>query len=245
MLKFAIGGAVAYPALRLLDNRTELPADFIRPPGVVEAAADADAAEQRFTELCIKCGQCLKVCLTNGLQPALTEAGLGALWTPRLVARMGECEFNCNLCGQACPTEAIPRLSLEDKQQVKMGLAYFDSDRCIPWHVGVNCTVCEEHCPTSDKAIKLEEEQAIDSAGNGYTLLRPYVQPELCTGCGICERVCPVVGAAAVRVLRRTPGAAYSGEPAGSAAGYGDYSTGGGDYGGDYGSADEYGDYPE
>ena len=91
------------------------------------------------------------------MQPALTEAGLSALWTPRLISRLGYCEFNCNLCGQVCPTGAIPKLALAEKQQQVLGTAYFDRNRCIPFVTPHNCTVCEEHCPTGDKAIKLRE----------------------------------------------------------------------------------------
>jgi ferredoxin len=234
VLQYAAGALVAYPVLRLLDNRTELPADFIRPPGVLGQAATPELAEARFVELCIKCGECLKVCLTNGLQPALTEAGLSALWTPRLISRLGYCEFNCNLCGLVCPTGAIPKLALAVKQKQVLGTAYFDRDRCIPFVTPHNCTVCEEHCPTGDKAIKLREapppfwppdrpgntlsgsgagshtatgEQA---AGARVTTLQPYIDPPLCIGCGICEKVCPVPGVAAVRVLRAPPGSAYS-----------------------------------
>ena len=46
----------------------------IRPPGSVE--------EHEFLERCIKCDQCIRVCPTNVLQPALLEAGLEGLWTP-------------------------------------------------------------------------------------------------------------------------------------------------------------------
>jgi ferredoxin len=156
-LQYAAGALVAYPVLRLLDGRTELPADFIRPPGVLAQAATPELAEALFTELCIKCGQCMKACLTNGLQPALTEAGLSALWTPRLISRLGYCEFNCNLCGLVCPTGAIPKLALAEKQKQVLGTAYFDRNRCIPFITPHNCTVCEEHCPTAEKAILMRE----------------------------------------------------------------------------------------
>ncbi len=225
MLEYAALGLIAYPALRLFDNRTELPLDFIRPPGVGED-------EARFNELCIKCGQCLKVCLTNGLQPALTEAGLSALWTPRLISRLGECEWNCNLCGQVCPTGAIPNLPLEEKQQFRMGVAVIDKMRCIPYITNHNCAVCEEHCPTADKSIKYQRRMIDGPDGEPMELLRPIVDEQLCTGCGICERVCPVPGLAAVRVYRRPPGPAYDDANGEYEAGYGSGMGGG------------YGDYP-
>ncbi len=260
LLEYAAAGAIAYPLVRVLDGRTELPADFIRPPGVIGAAETPAAAELRFTELCIKCGQCLKACPTNGLQPALTEAGLSALWTPRLISRLGYCEYSCNLCGQVCPTLAIPRLALPDKQRQVLGTAYFDRNRCIPFITAHNCTVCEEHCPTLDKAIKLREAappfwppersgNAISGSGSGadepapgspviaakpVTTLQPYIDPALCIGCGICEKVCPVPGLAAVRVLRSPPGSAYA--PSGA--------TGAGGGGGAVGDYPQGGDYP-
>lgn len=217
MLTYAAGGVVAVPLLSLFDNRTELPPDFIRPPGVGDD-------EARFTDLCIKCGQCLKVCLTNGLQPALTEAGLSALWTPRLIFRLGECEYNCNLCGQACPTGAIPKLELKEKQEYKLGVAFIDKTRCIPYITPYNCSICEEHCPTPDKAIVYEQHWATRD-GERVELLRPIVDERLCTGCGICERVCPLAGQAAARIFRTSPGPAFN---AGALEEYG--TAGGGEY---------------
>ena len=79
-----------------------------RPPGALPG--------DDFLAACIKCGQCLKVCLTGGLQPAITEAGLSGLWTPHLVSRLGDCAFECNLCGRVCPSGAIPNLPLEEKK---------------------------------------------------------------------------------------------------------------------------------
>ena len=43
----------------------------------------------------------MKVCIGSALHPAFHQAGASGLWTPLLVARLGYCEYNCTLCGQA------------------------------------------------------------------------------------------------------------------------------------------------
>ena len=93
----------------------------------------------------------MKMCPTGGLQPCWAEAGLEGLWTPRLAPQIGYCDYACNLCGQVCPTEAIVPLSIAEKQQVHIGLAAFDTTRCIPYAYGRDCMVCEEHCPIPDQ----------------------------------------------------------------------------------------------
>jgi ferredoxin len=98
------GAAVAGVGLAAIEPAAAHPQTFlVRPPG----ATDPD-----FLAQCVRCGICLKVCPTSGLQPGLTATGWGGIWTPVLVPRLGYCDFSCNACGQACPTVAIPRLSL-------------------------------------------------------------------------------------------------------------------------------------
>lgn len=224
-------GVVVYPFLEVFNQKIRLPIDFIRPPGAL--------GEQEFLERCIKCGQCLKVCLTNGLQPALFEAGLDGLWTPRLISRMGYCEYECNLCGKVCPTGAIQSLPLEDKKEAVIGTAYLNTDRCIPFVTDKPCIVCEEHCPIEDKAIKLYDVEAVREDGTRYIISRPKVIQERCTGCGICEFVCPLEGEAAIRIFRTAP------KLEGGTGGYGDY-PGYGETGADYPDSDETsGDYLE
>lgn len=164
---------------------------LIRPPG---------ARENDITRKCIRCGECIRVCPTGGLQPSVGVAGWEGLWTPVLVPRLGYCDYSCNACGQVCPTEAIPRLSLEEKRQAVIGLAYIDRDRCIPWADGVDCIVCEEMCPVPDKAIYLEERTVTDAVGGTAIVRCPHVIRERCVGCGICETKCPLEGEAAIRV---------------------------------------------
>jgi len=129
----------------------------IRPPGSV--------VEQEFLERCVKCDQCIRVCPSNGLQPAALESGLEGLWTPLMNFSVGYCQLNCAACGQVCPTGAIQHFSIEQKlgvgsyQQsgpIKLGLAHLDRGRCLPWSKNTPCVVCEEVCPTSPKAIHSE-----------------------------------------------------------------------------------------
>jgi len=131
-------------------------AALIRPPGALD--------EDRFLARCIRCGQCMRVCPSNIVQPTLFEAGIQGLWTPTLNYRVGRsgCQPNCIACGQLCPTAAIRSLSIEEKLglgdyaargPVRVGAAFVDRTRCLPWVMDRPCLVCQELCPVSPKAI--------------------------------------------------------------------------------------------
>ncbi len=160
----------------------------IRPPGSLR--------EEEFLDRCIRCGNCMKVCVTNGLQPVFMESGLEGIWTPRLVPRIGPCEYNCALCGGVCPTQAIPKLPLAVKQKARLGVARIHKPTCLAWGQNKDCIVCEEHCPVATKAIKTDA-----ALFGGRTVLRPVVDEALCIGCGLCENVCPVDPIRAIRVF--------------------------------------------
>jgi ferredoxin len=144
----------------------------------------------------------MTVCPTSGLQPVALEAGLEGVWTPRLVPRLGYCDYGCTACGEACPSGAIPPLDLDRKRSTVIGMAVVDRNRCWPWAYGVPCIVCEEMCPLPEKAIRLEEVVVTDNQGESVVVQRPYVLEDACIGCGICEYRCPVEGPAAIRVHR-------------------------------------------
>jgi polyferredoxin len=176
---------------------------LLRPPGSVD--------ETDFLSRCIRCGECMKVCPNNSLQPTLTEAGLEGLWTPTLVPRIGYCEPSCVLCSEVCPTGAIWQITLKGKgwvaggatqksQPVRLGTAFYDRGRCLPWALATDCIVCEEWCPVSPKAIYVEEAKVIDSSGNTKILKQPRVDPSRCVGCGACEYACPLQEKPAVYV---------------------------------------------
>lgn len=173
----------------------------IRPPGSPD--------EREFLDRCIKCEQCIRVCPTNVLQPALFQAGFEGFWTPIMDMRSGYCELNCTLCGQVCPTGAILPIPIEKKLglpphqeagPVKVGTAFVDKSRCLPWAMETPCVVCEEVCPTSPKAIGAYDEEIVRWDGKKVLLRKPFVRPELCIGCGICEHECPVSDSRAIYV---------------------------------------------
>lgn len=188
----AAAGALGGVALAGIEPvRRRDPERLIRPPG---------AALTDFTALCMRCGECVRVCPTQGLQPSLAEGGWQNIFTPRLVARLGYCSYNCDACIRTCPTGAIPQLSKETKQKTPIGLASINNDRCLPWAYDTQCGVCEEMCPLPEKAIILEEINISASAGQPAVIFRPTVLRNLCIGCGVCEYHCPVGGEAAIQV---------------------------------------------
>jgi ferredoxin-type protein NapF len=177
-----IGAGMLFNVHPQASLRTFNPA-LIRPPGSVN--------EEEFLARCIRCGECMKVCPTNAIQPTLFEAGLVGLWSPVLNMKLGYCEYECTLCTQVCPTDAIQELNFEEKSATKIGMAFFDKNRCLPYASARSCIVCEEHCPTPEKAIWFEEVEVLNPAGEWVVVKQPRVNPELCIGCGVCQNKCP------------------------------------------------------
>ncbi|MEJ2657009.1 MAG: 4Fe-4S binding protein [Desulfobacterales bacterium] len=157
----AVSGAAAIPMLRI-SGRLEgswNPA-LVRPPGAL--------TEKMFLSRCIKCGQCMRICPTNVIHPAGLQGGLEGLWTPVLDFRIGTsgCQFNCIACGNLCPTAAIRPISIDERLgrnryaeqgPIKIGTAFVDRGRCLPWAMNRPCIVCQENCPVSPKAIRTRE----------------------------------------------------------------------------------------
>lgn len=189
-------GGIAAGALLAMPARfrpSEKGSILIRPPGVID--------EDEFLKRCVRCGECMKVCLKSALYPAAWQAGLEGLYTPLLIPRLGYCEYNCTLCGQVCPTGAIPNLPVKEKQLQVIGKAVFDKNHCLPFAQRIDCIVCEEHCPIPDKAIRSKDVIFEGTDGKRRKVKEPYVVEDICNGCGICENVCPVETKAGIKVF--------------------------------------------
>lgn len=141
--------------------------NVLRPPG---------AQKDDFLAKCIRCGQCIASCPNSALRPAVLEGGWDALWTPVLDPMHGYCNYECNTCGQVCPSGAISALTLAEKRQAIIGVAQVKYENCV------RCMDCLENCP-----YECFEEVEVE----GIRGVFPKVKTEDCVGCGLCVYICP------------------------------------------------------
>ena len=164
-------------------NGQIIPPSLIRPPGAVP--------EADFLARCVRCGECMKACPTNTLQPIGFMSGVTAFASPVITPQRGPCEPLCNVCGQVCPTAAVRPLSASEKIWAKVGTAYVIKHKCLAWEFDQECLVCDEVCPFD--AVKLQRVAGLEVAV-------PFVDESRCNGCGFCEHYCPIVGDRAIVV---------------------------------------------
>jgi ferredoxin len=162
----------------------------VRPPGTVP--------EDEFLQLCVRCGQCIKVCPNNVLQPIGLEYGFDLLWTPKVTPDWSGCEPSCNNCGQVCPTGAIRALDLPEKQAARIGLAEVDKKTCLPYVGNGRCRLCVDECNAAGyDAIEFVRVGG-EAADNGEPIensgvLAPVVLEDKCIGCGLCQMRCMAI----------------------------------------------------
>jgi len=180
--RFFLGVGVGGVAALVSEAAGRGTAPPVRPPG----AAD----ERQFVGLCLRCGNCVRVCPPGILRPDTRR--VAGFMTPRAVFDVGYCREDCNACGRVCPSGAIAPLPLAEKRQRTMGVAEVDLEKCL-LAGGQECAVCISAC--TYKALEVVEPEAAFPA---YPY--PRVIAGACVGCGACEYECPTAPPRAIRV---------------------------------------------
>lgn len=124
----------------------------------------------KFSSKCTSCQLCVAVCPNKVIHPRDFNHS-----TIYMDYSRNFCKYDCNTCSQICPTGAIEKISLEQKQHTRIGLAKINRDLCI------NCGICAFKCPV--QALNIEEDS------NGDRLLK--YNAAVCIGCGACQIACP------------------------------------------------------
>jgi ferredoxin len=177
---------------------------FIPPPGALHVMSQAGLTERAyavedFLATCVRCGECMKACITTALQPALGEGGFEAFWAPIIVPRIGFCEPQCNVCGTVCPTGALRFFWVAEKKHLICGIATINQSTCIAWYDDRDCLACNEAC--GYQAVEMKEIPLERGDGRRVLHRRPVMVEDKCTGCGECEKACPVKPDAAIYVV--------------------------------------------
>ncbi|MDR2192037.1 MAG: 4Fe-4S binding protein [Endomicrobium sp.] len=130
--------------------------DVIMPPGALN--------EERFTNKCLNCNLCVKLCPEKIIKKA--DAKFSAV---SLDYSKGFCKYACNKCNEVCPTGALTKLSLEEKQKTRIAMI------SAPVENFKEYGECVKACPTGALA------QTAD--GN------PAFSASKCIGCAACRFV--------------------------------------------------------
>lgn len=122
---------------------------------------------QEFANRCLNCNLCVQSCPMKIIKKADENCPV-----IHIDYRNSFCDYDCQRCSQVCPSGAIKRLSLAEKQRTQIGLAGIDKSVCV------KCGLCVLHCPR----------RAITKADGAS----PRIDRNKCIGCGACKEVCPV-----------------------------------------------------
>lgn len=136
---------------------------------------------EHFTQRCTSCHLCIAKCPTQVIKPAFLDYGPGGILQPMMNFDHQFCNYDCTLCSDVCPTDALMPLTQEAKHHNQMGIVQLYLENCIVYTDETSCGACSEHCPT----------QAVHMVHYKDSLTIPEINPAICVGCGGCEYVCP------------------------------------------------------
>ena len=125
-------------------------------------------SEDRFTDLCTRCDDCIKVCPNHLIR-------LGGAGFPALDFTQAACTF-CAECVRVCTTGAL----VKDDSAAPWNVLAQIGDACLAQRK-VECRICGEACDAG--AIRFRP-----TLGG---VSQPALDAALCTGCGACDAPCP------------------------------------------------------
>ena len=133
--------------------------NVILPPGAIDA--------QRMFNKCLNCNLCINACPNKILTKANKDFG-----AVHIDYTKGEkyCKYDCIECSNVCPSGAIKKITLEEKQKTRIAMAVINPEKCSKNGICVNV------CPVN----------AITKEGNEPA----KIDASKCIGCGKCKSVC-------------------------------------------------------
>ncbi len=131
-----------------------------------------------FANRCLNCNLCVQNCPMKIIKKANED-----YLTVHIDYGDNFCDYNCHKCSEVCPSGAIKKISLAEKQKTQIALATVNEDVCV------KCGLCVHECPR----------QIIRKEPAGY----PEIRMDECIGCGACQSVCPVKAIAMTPVERQ------------------------------------------
>ncbi len=155
----ALFGAMVKTGLLIKDKVVQKFKDIILPPGAKD--------QERLKNTCYNCNMCVENCPNKIIVKANDKFPTVHIDYSK---GKGFCDSNCAKCAQVCPTGAIKRLTLEEKQKTRIAMAMIKEDNCR------KCGLCSEICPYG--AISKERGKI------------PIINGSKCVGCGKCKTVC-------------------------------------------------------
>lgn len=159
--------------LRLGDKKEVKRQQPIMPPGAIDL--------NHFSSRCTSCHLCVSKCPSQVIKPSFLEYGIGGIMQPMLFFDSKFCNYDCTICSEVCPTDALLPLTREAKRVNQMGVVQLYLENCIVYTDETSCGACSEHCPT----------QAVHMVPYKNHLTIPEIEQEICVGCGGCEFICP------------------------------------------------------
>ena len=120
-----------------------------------------------FANHCLNCNLCVKNCPMKIIKKADGEFPV-----VHIDYGASHCDYNCCKCSEVCPSGALKRLTLAQKQRTQTGMAVINHKVCV------KCGLCVMECP-----------RRIISKQAGK---KPIINEAACIGCGACQSTCPV-----------------------------------------------------